>query len=226
MNGGSPIRVVVCEDDELVRAGYAAVLDAQPDMAVVGQAGDGAEAVSVIRDLRPDVAVMDIHMPGLSGIEVTARLAEPPDPHPVRVLVVTTFNLDEYVYEALRAGASGFLLKDAPLHELIAGVRTVARGEALLAPAVTRRLIGEYALRIRPADPAPPPVHTEPLTGREHEVLLLMAEGLSNGEIAERMTIAHETVKTHVSRILTKLRLRDRVQAVVFAYRSGLVRQG
>jgi DNA-binding NarL/FixJ family response regulator len=226
VNGGSPIRVVVCEDDELVRAGYAAVLDAQPDMAVVGQAGDGAEAVSLIRDLRPDVAVMDIHMPRLSGIEVTARLAEQQDPHPVRVLVVTTFNLDEYVYEALRAGASGFLLKDAPLHELIAGVRTVARGEALLAPAVTRRLIGEYALRIRPADPAPPPVHTEPLTGREHEVLLLMAEGLSNREIAERMTIAHETVKTHVSRILTKLRLRDRVQAVVFAYRSGLVRQG
>lgn len=223
---GSPIRVVVCEDDEVVRAGYAAVLDAQPDMVVVGRAGDGAEALSLIQDLRPDVTVMDIHMPGLSGIEVTAHLTEPPGPHPVRVLVVTTFNLDEYVYEALRAGASGFLLKDAPLQELIAGVRTVARGEALLAPAVTRRLIGEYALRIRPADPAPPTVHAEPLTEREHEVLLLMAEGLSNGEIAERMTIAHETVKTHVSRILTKLRLRDRVQAVVFAYRSGLVRQG
>ncbi|WP_067605633.1 response regulator [Nocardiopsis listeri] len=223
---GSPIRVVVCEDDEVVRAGYAAVLDAQPDMVVVGRAGDGAEALSLIQDLRPDVAVMDIHMPGLSGIEVTAHLTEPSGPHPVRVLVVTTFNLDEYVYEALRAGASGFLLKDAPLQELIAGVRTVARGEALLAPAVTRRLIGEYALRIRPADPAPPTVHAEPLTEREHEVLLLMAEGLSNGEIAERMTIAHETVKTHVSRILTKLRLRDRVQAVVFAYRSGLVRQG
>lgn len=223
---GSPIRVVVCEDDEVVRAGYAAVLDAQPDMVVVGRAGDGAEALSLIQGLRPDVAVMDIHMPGLSGIEVTAHLTEPPGPHPVRVLVVTTFNLDEYVYEALRAGASGFLLKDAPLQELIAGVRTVARGEALLAPAVTRRLIGEYALRIRPADPAPPMVHAEPLTEREHEVLLLMAEGLSNGEIAERMTIAHETVKTHVSRILTKLRLRDRVQAVVFAYRSGLVRQG
>ncbi|MEU0489872.1 response regulator transcription factor [Nocardiopsis sp. NPDC006139] len=223
---GSPIRVVVCEDDEAVRTGYAAVLDAQPDMTVVGQAGDGAEAVNVIRDLRPDVAVMDVHMPRLSGIEATALLAGPPDPHPVRILVVTTFNLDEYVYEALRAGASGFLLKDAPLHELIAGVRTVARGEALLSPAVTRRLIGEYALRVRPADPAPPAVLPEPLTEREHEVLLLMAEGLSNGEIAERMTVAHETVKTHVSRILTKLRLRDRVQAVVFAYRSGLVRQG
>ncbi|WP_150244113.1 response regulator [Nocardiopsis quinghaiensis] len=223
---GSPIRVVVCEDDELVRAGYAAVLDAQPDMVVVGQAGDGAEAVSIIRDLRPDVAVMDIHMPRLNGIEVTARLAEPLDTHPIRVLMVTTFNLDEYVYDALRAGASGFLLKDAPLHELIAGVRTVARGEALLAPSVTRRLIGEYALRIRPADPTPPAARPGPLTEREHEVLLLIAEGLSNGEIAERMTIAHETVKTHVSRILTKLRLRDRVQAVVFAYRSGLVRQG
>ena len=223
---GSPIRVVICEDDDLVRAGYAAVLDSQPDMAVVGQAGDGAEAVSLIRDLRPDVAVMDIHMPRLSGIEVTARLAEQPDPHPVRVLMVTTFNLDEYVYEALRAGASGFLLKDAPLPELIAGVRTVAKGEALLAPAVTRRLIGEYALRIRPADPTPPTVRSDPLTEREHQVLLLMAEGLTNGEIAERMMIAHETVKTHVSRILTKLRLRDRVQAVVFAYRSGLVRQG
>ncbi|WP_304451436.1 response regulator transcription factor [Nocardiopsis sp. YSL2] len=223
---GSPIRVVVCEDDELVRAGYAAVLDAQPDMVVVGQAGDGSEAVSIIRDLRPDVAVMDIHMPRLNGIEVTARLAESQDTHPIRVLMVTTFNLDEYVYDALRAGASGFLLKDAPLHELIAGVRTVARGEALLAPSVTRRLIGEYALRIRPADPAPPAARLGPLTEREHEVLLLIAEGLSNGEIAERMTIAHETVKTHVSRILTKLRLRDRVQAVVFAYRSGLVRQG
>ncbi|MFD6096202.1 response regulator [Nocardiopsis flavescens] len=223
---GSPVRVVVCEDDESVRAGYAAVLDAQPDMVVVGQAGDGVRALRLIGDLRPDVAVVDIHMPRLNGIEVTASLMEPPDPHPVRVLVVTTFNLDEYVYDALRAGASGFLLKDAPLHELIAGVRTVARGEALLAPAVTRRLIGEYALRIRPADPAPAAVPAEPLTGREREVLLLMAEGLSNGEIAERMTVAHETVKTHVSRILAKLGLRDRVQAVVFAYRSGLVRQG
>ncbi|MGW9351625.1 response regulator [Nocardiopsis flavescens] len=223
---GSPVRVVVCEDDESVRAGYAAVLDAQPDMVVVGQAGDGVRALRLIGDLRPDVAVVDIHMPRLNGIEVTASLMEPPDPHPVRVLIVTTFNLDEYVYDALRAGASGFLLKDAPIHELIAGVRTVARGEALLAPAVTRRLIGEYALRIRPADPAPAAAAPEPLTGREREVLLLMAEGLSNGEIAERMTVAHETVKTHVSRILAKLGLRDRVQAVVFAYRSGLVRQG
>ena len=225
MNGSS-IRVVVCEDDELVRAGYAAVLDAQPDMVVVGQAADGVEAMRVIRDLRPDVAVMDIHMPGLNGIEVTERLAGPSGPHPIRVLVVTTFHLDQYVYDALRAGASGFLLKDTPLPDLIAGVRTVARGEALLAPAVTRRLIGEYALRVRPPGPTPPVLRPGQLTEREHEVLLLVAEGLSNGEIAERMTIAHETVKTHVSRVLTKLHLRDRVQAVVFAYRSGLVRQG
>lgn len=225
MNGSS-IRVVICEDDDLVRAGYAAVLDAQPDMVVVGQAADGAEAVRVIRDLRPDVAVMDIHMPRMNGIEVTERLARPSDPHPIRVLVVTTFHLDQYVYDALRAGASGFLLKDTPLPDLIAGVRTVARGEALLAPAVTRRLIGEYALRVRPPAPAPPVLRPGQLTEREHEVLLLVAEGLSNGEIAERMTIAHETVKTHVSRVLTKLHLRDRVQAVVFAYRSGLVRQG
>lgn len=223
---GSAIRVVVCEDDEPVRSGYAAVLDAQPDMTVVGQAADGAEAVALLRDLRPDVAVMDIHMPHLNGIEVIERLAGSSEPHPTRVLMVTTFHLDQYVYDALRAGASGFLLKDTPLPELIAGVRTVARGESLLAPAVTRRLIGEYATRIRPPASPSPVLRPGQLTEREHEVLLLVAEGLSNGEIAEQMTIAHETVKTHVSRILTKLHVRDRVQAVVFAYRSGLVRQG
>jgi DNA-binding NarL/FixJ family response regulator len=212
------IRLLICEDQALVRAGYVTIFDAQPDLAVVGEAADGQEAVAKARELRPDVVVMDIRMPRLDGIEATRRLAGPTAPDPAKVLVVTTFNVDQYVYEALKAGASGFLLKDAPPAELINGVRTVARGESLLSPAVTRALIGRFADRVRP--PAEP---ITALTAREREVAVLIAEGLSNAEIAERLVIGAETVKTYVSRILTKLDLRDRVQIVVLAYRSGLV---
>jgi DNA-binding NarL/FixJ family response regulator len=215
------IRVVVCEDQALVRMGYVTIFDAQPDLEVVGEAADGETGVKLVEDLRPDVVVMDIQMPVLNGIEATRRLAGPGVASPAKVLVVTTFNLDEYVYDALRAGASGFLLKDAPPPELIAGVRTVASGESLLAPAVTRQLIGRYADRLRPVEPAGQPLSA--LTAREREVLTLIADGLSNAEIAESLVISHETVKTYVSRILTKLDLRDRVQAVVLAYRTGLV---
>lgn len=220
----SPIRLVVCEDQGLVRAGYVTIFNAQPDMEVVGEASDGENAVRVVERLRPDVVVMDIRMPVLDGIEATRRLAGSEVAHPAKVLVVTTFNLDEYVYEALRAGASGFLLKDAPPPELVGGVRTVAAGEALLAPAVTRRLIGRHALRVRPADPevSERGAALSVLTEREREVLVLIADGLSNAEIAAELVISYETVKTYVSRILTKLDLRDRVQAVVLAYRTGL----
>jgi DNA-binding NarL/FixJ family response regulator len=205
-----------------VRAGYVTIFATQPDLAVVGEAGDGRTAVELARRLRPDVVVMDIRMPVRNGIEATRLLAGPDVADPVKVLVVTTFNLDEYVYEALRAGASGFLLKDTPPVELVAGVRTVAAGEALLAPAVTRRLIGRFGSRVRAAAPGPDgPVAA--LTDREREVLKLVAAGLSNAEIATAMVISHETVKTYVSRILAKLDLRDRVQAVVFAHRIGLV---
>ncbi|AXB41836.1 response regulator [Amycolatopsis albispora] len=215
-----PIRVLICEDQELIRAGYATVLGAQPDLEVAGEAANGQEALAQVERLRPDVVVMDIEMPLLNGIEATRRIAGPEALNPAKVLVVTTFNVDQYVYDALRAGASGFLLKDAPLTELIEGVRTVARGDSLLAPAVTRTLIGRYADRIRPAGtPAP----LEGLAPRELEVLRLIAAGLSNAEIAAELVLSVETVKTYVSRILTKLDLRDRVQAVVLAYRSGLV---
>ncbi|MFL6123400.1 response regulator [Actinophytocola sp.] len=213
------IRVVVCEDQALVRTGYVTIFDAQPDMTVVAEAEDGRSGVTIVEHLRPDVVVMDVRMPVLDGIEATRRIAGPDVDNPVKVLMVTTFNLDEYVYEALRAGASGFLLKDAPPAELIAAVRTVAAGEALLAPAVTRQLIGRYADRVRPTGPAEP---LDTLTAREREVLKLIADGLSNAEIAAALVISHETVKTYVSRILTKLDLRDRVQAVVLAYRTGL----
>ncbi|MEU0793455.1 response regulator transcription factor [Amycolatopsis sp. NPDC005961] len=218
---GDPIRVLICEDQQLIRAGYVAVLGAQPDMAVVGQAANGREALTEIGRLRPDVVVMDIQMPFLDGIEVTRRVAGPGAETPAKVLVVTTFNVGQYVYDALRAGASGFLLKDAPLDELAAGVRTVARGESLLSPAVTRTLIGRYADRIQPAAPAGGPL--ERLAPRELAVLELIAGGLSNAEIAAELVLSVETVKTYVSRILTKLDLRDRVQAVVLAYRTGLV---
>ncbi|MBO7939224.1 response regulator transcription factor [Streptomyces sp. S9] len=216
----APVRVLVCDDQVMIRAGLATIIDAQPDLEVAGQCGDGRTAVDLAGELRPDVVVMDVRMPVLDGIEATRLLAGAGVVDPVKVLVVTTFNLDEYVYEALRAGASGFLLKDAPPDRLLHGIRTVALGQALLDPDVTRRLVGRYAARIRPARH---PVRDLPLTPRELEVLRLIADGLSNGEIAAELVISPETVKTFVSRILTKLDLRDRVQAVVFAYRHGLV---
>jgi len=216
----APVRVLVCDDQALVRAGFVTIIDAQPDMTVVGECGDGRAAVDRARQLRPDVVVMDVRMPVLDGIEATRLLAGSDVADPVRVLVVTTFNLDEYVYEALRAGASGFLLKDAPPAQLLHGIRTVATGAALLAPEVTRRLVGRYADRIRPPQADPDDV---PLAPRELEVLRLIATGLSNAEIAETLVLSPETVKTYVSRILTKLDLRDRVQVVVYAYQRGLV---
>ncbi|GGW57604.1 response regulator [Streptomyces griseoloalbus] len=216
----APIRVLVCDDQMLVRTGLVTIIGAQPDLEVAGECGDGRAAVDLAGRLRPDVVVMDVRMPLLDGIEATRLLAGAGVPHPVKVLVVTTFNLDEYVYEALRAGASGFLLKDAPADRLLHGIRTVATGAALLDPEVTRRLVGRYAARIRPADGA---VRDIPLTPRELEVLRLIADGLSNSEIAAALVISQETVKTFVSRILAKLQLRDRVQAVVYAYRQGLV---
>ncbi|GAA3304686.1 response regulator transcription factor [Dactylosporangium vinaceum] len=218
------IRVLVCDDQALVRTGFVTILDAQEDLEVVGEAGDGRAAVELGRRLRPDVVVMDIRMPVLDGIEATRQLAGPGIAEPVRTLVVTTFNLDEYVFQALRAGASGFLLKDATPQQLIAGVRTVAAGEALLAPAVTRELIGRFGTRVRPA--APEVAAGQVLAPRELEVLRLIATGLSNAEIAATLVISSETVKTYVSRILTKLDLRDRVQAVVYAYRNGLADAG
>ncbi|MDT0438297.1 MULTISPECIES: response regulator transcription factor [Streptomyces] len=215
-----PIRVLVCDDQLLIRTGLSTIIDAQPDLEVVGECADGRAAVDLARALRPHVVVMDVRMPVLDGIEATRLLAGAGVEHPVKVLVVTTFNLDEYVYEALRAGASGFVLKDAPPDRLLLGIRTVATGAALLDPDVTRRLVGRYAARIRPVRGT---AHDTPLTPRELEVLRLIADGLSNSEIAAVLTISPETVKTFVSRILGKLDLRDRVQAVVFAYRHGLV---
>ncbi|GAA3535265.1 response regulator transcription factor [Nonomuraea rosea] len=216
----APVRVLICDDQALIRTGFSTIIGAQPDLEVVGECGDGQAAVDLARRLDPDIVVMDIRMPVLDGIEATRLLAGAGVAHPVKVLVVTTFNLDEYVYEALRAGASGFLLKDAPPSQLLQGIRTVATGAALLAPEVTRQLVGKYAARIRPAEGTPDDIALAP---RELEVLRLIANGLSNSEIAATLVISQETVKTYVSRILTKLDLRDRVQAVVYAYRRGLV---
>ncbi|MEV0620580.1 response regulator transcription factor [Nonomuraea sp. NPDC050404] len=216
-----PVKVLVCDDQALIRTGFATIIDAQPDLEVVGECGDGRAGVELARELKPDIVVMDVRMPVLDGIEATRQLAGAGVADPIKVLVVTTFNLDEYVYEALRAGASGFLLKDAPPSQLLHGIRTVAMGAALLAPEVTRQLVGRYAARIRPTDDDTPADHA--LTPRELEVLRLIADGLSNSEIAATLVISQETVKTYVSRILTKLDLRDRVQAVVYAYRNGLV---
>ncbi|WP_405009290.1 response regulator [Kitasatospora sp. NBC_01539] len=220
-----PIRVLVCDDQALVRTGYVTIFSAQPDMEVVGEAENGHEAVQAARLLRPDVVVMDIRMPLLDGVQATRQLAGPDAEGTSKVLVVTTFNVDAYVYDALRAGASGFLLKDAPAAELVNGIRTVARGEALLAPAVTRHLIGHFAQHLRPAGTSRTAGQdiVRVLSPRELEVLRLIAEGLSNAEIAAAMFITSETVKTYVSRILAKLGLRDRVQAVVLAHRVGLV---
>jgi DNA-binding NarL/FixJ family response regulator len=211
------IRVVVADDQEIVRAGFSALLATQPDIEVVGGAADGEEAVRVCAEQSPDVVLMDVRMPVMDGIEATRQIG----PAGPRVLILTTFDLDEHVYDALGAGASGFLLKDTPAERLFDAVRVIAAGEALLAPAVTRRLIGEFA-RLRPA-PSARPHRLAELTPRETEVLRLVAEGLSNSEIAARLVVSDETVKTHVSRVLFKLDLRDRVQAVVAAYESGLV---
>ena len=223
------VTVVVADDHEVVRAGFAALLDTQPDFTVLGTASDGAEAVRVCRDLRPDVVLMDVRMPSLDGIEATRQLAGTGDGDPgPRILILTTFDLDEYVFDALRAGASGFLLKDVTAERLFDAVRVVAAGQALLAPAVTRRLISEFT-RMRPVPEtrdALPSAALGALTPRETEVLRLVAEGLSNPEVAQRLVVTEETVKTHVSRILAKLGLRDRTQAVVAAYESGLVVPG
>jgi DNA-binding NarL/FixJ family response regulator len=221
------IRIVVADDHQVVRTGFATLLDTQPDFEVVGTAVNGSEAVRICRELRPDVVLMDVRMPGTDGIEATRQLAEPGEPGKgcgPRILILTTFDLDDYVYDALCAGASGFLLKDVTAERLFEAVRVIAAGEALLAPAVTRRLISEFS-RIRPRQATPPTAMAalRELTPRETEVLRLIAEGLSNPEIAARLVVTEETVKTHVSRVLGKLGLRDRTQAVVTAYESGLV---
>ena len=217
------IRTLVADDQEVVRAGFSALLDTQPDFTVVASAADGAEAVRLSSEHRPDVVLMDVRMPTMDGIEATRQICEG-DGDRVRILVLTTFDLDEYVYDALQAGASGFLLKDVPAESLFEAVRVIAAGEALLAPAITRRLIAEFA-RLRPR-PQPPPNGLGVLTPRETEILGLVAEGLSNREIALRLVLSDETVKTHVSHVLRKLGLRDRAQAVVVAYESGLVVPG
>ncbi|MEU8683911.1 response regulator transcription factor [Streptomyces sp. NPDC048611] len=216
------IRVLIADDQMMVRQGFSVLLNAEPGIEVVGQAVDGLDAVAQVGRLAPDVVLMDVRMPRLGGIEATRRLTEPAGAE-VKVLVLTTFDLDEYVYEALRAGASGFLLKDASADELAQAVRVVAAGDALLAPNVTKRLIAEFS-RVTSSPRAPLKDRVGTLTERETEVLSLIAQGLTNGEIAERLFLAEQTVKSHVGRILNKLSLRDRTQATVFAYESGLVR--
>jgi DNA-binding NarL/FixJ family response regulator len=220
-NASLSVRIVVADDHEVVLSGFAGLLDSQPDFTVVGTASDGAEAVRICRELRPDVVVMDVRMPDTDGIEATRQLAGFGVDGP-RVLILTTFDLDEYVYDALRAGASGFLLKDVTAERLFEAVRVIAAGDALLAPGVTRRLISEFAL-LHPKASASSTPGLAALTPRETQVLRLVAEGLSNPEIAARLVVTDETVKTHVSRMLNKLGLRDRTQAVVTAYESGLV---
>jgi DNA-binding NarL/FixJ family response regulator len=215
------VRILVADDHHVVRTGFAALLDTQQDFTVVGTVCDGAEAVAACGELSPDVVLMDVRMPVMDGIEATKRLAGQAQGSP-RVLILTTFDLDAYVYDALCAGASGFLLKDVTAERLFEAVRVVAAGEALLAPGVTRRLIAEFT-RLRPDPEARPAPELAALTPRETQVLRLVAEGLSNGELAVRLTVTEETVKTHVSRILAKLGLRDRTQAVVTAYETGLV---
>ena len=223
--GGATTRCLIADDQAMVREGFAAVLAAQPGLVVVGQAADGADAIRQTRHLHPDVILMDVRMPVMDGLQATRHiLGSAAGPEQPRVLMLTTFDLDDYVYEALRAGASGFLLKDATAAELVHAVRVVAAGDALLAPAVTRRLIADFARQPRPdrAFPATPGV----LTHRESEVLRLIARGLSNAEISDTLVIAQQTTKTYVGRILAKLDLRDRAQAVVFAYETGLVTPG
>jgi DNA-binding NarL/FixJ family response regulator len=218
------IRVLIADDQPLLRTGFRMILDAEPDIEVIGEAGDGREAVAAARRLRPDVVLMDIRMPITDGVEATRQLAGPGVELPVRVLVLTTFDLDEYIVQALRNGASGFLLKDAPASQLVEAIRVIADGGALLAPTVTRRLLDAFAHRLPAAQADSGAVAA--LTERELEVLRLMATGMSNAEIAERLIVSETTVKTHVSRVLMKLDLRDRVQAVVFAYERGIVQPG
>ena len=218
------LRVLIVDDQELVRAGLRAILEVG-GLVVAGEAGNGAEAVDLARELRPDVVLMDVRMPVLDGIEATRRIRSGVDPDGPRVLVLTTFDLDEYVFEALRAGASGFLLKDATPQELVNAVRVVAAGDALLAPSATRRLVEDFARRRKHASPRSSR-ELEALTPRERDVLTLMARGLANGEIASRLVVGEATVKTHVGHVLLKLGLRDRVQAVILAYEVGLVAPG
>ncbi|GAQ60755.1 response regulator [Streptomyces scabiei] len=227
MTGGTAIRVVVVDDQDMVRSGFAALLSAQSDIDVVGEAPNGRVGVDVSRRTHPDVVLMDIRMPEMDGLEATRRLLDPPRGvvHRPRVLMLTTFDIDDYVYEALHAGASGFLLKDAPVAELVQAVRVIAAGDALLAPSVTRRLIEDMARR-RPAAPRAARLRLNGLTPREAEVLSLVAQGLSNTGIAARLVVAEQTVKTHMTRLLAKLGARDRAQLVVFAYESGLAVPG
>lgn len=217
------IRVLLADDQTLVRAGFRSILDGEDDISVVAEASDGEETLRLARDERPDVVLMDIRMPELDGLEATRRIVADARLAGVRVVILTTFDLDDYVYGALRAGASGFLVKDTEPTELIRGVRVVARGDALLAPSITRRLISEFAGRIKQPDPSP---RLNTLTDREREVMALVAAGLSNDEIAERLVLSPATAKTHVSRIMTKLDVRDRAQLVILAYESGMVAPG
>lgn len=217
------IRVVLADDQALVRAGFRALLNAQPDVEVVGEASDGTEAVAAAREHRPDVMLMDIRMPGLDGLEATRQISSDPSLSDVHILILTTFEEDEYVFEAIRVGASGFLVKDTEPVELVRAVQVVAGGDALLSPGVTRRLIGEFASR---AKKAPESTTLDVLTEREREVVALVGEGLTNDEIAARLVVSPATAKTHVSRAMIKLSARDRAQLVVLAYESGLVRPG
>ncbi|CAL9554840.1 response regulator [Streptomyces sp. enrichment culture] len=218
------IRVVLADDQTLVRAGFRSILADEADIEVVGEAADGEQAVALARELRPDVVLMDIRMPGTDGLEATRRITGDPRLEGVRVVILTTFDMDDYVYGALRAGASGFLVKDTEPMELLHGVRVVARGDALIAPAVTRRLIAEFAGRgARRPDPSP---RLNALTEREREVMGLVGAGLTNDEIAQRLVLSPATAKTHVSRIMTKLDVRDRAQLVILAYESGMITPG
>ncbi|WP_436737479.1 response regulator [Streptomyces sp. BBFR102] len=219
-----PIRVMLVDDQTLLRTGFRMVLSAQPDMEVVAEAGDGAEAIEVLRSTAVDVVLMDVRMPRLDGVEATRRICAAENPP--KVLILTTFDLDEYAFTGLRAGASGFMLKDVPPSELLTAIRSVHSGDAVVAPSTTRRLLDRFAPMLPDAAAAPRPAGLDRLTGREREVMVLVAQGLSNGEIAAHLVLSEATVKTHVGRILTKLGLRDRVQVVVLAYETGLVRAG